>query len=466
MRKSEDLSSTSSEWMLANRPQIPAVQDSQGQQATVPSGPQASHSLVSGFLACAALVLGGAAGLLALRKRRSFELQEQTGLQKLGQATAGVLSASILAMHGLMPPVAYGQELLLQTPPPKTAPAKPAIRLTPSELSTVQLFQRNTPSVVYITNLQSVMRADPISPGSLNLQRTEIPRGSGTGFVWDDSGHIVTNFHVIAGATDLTVTTMDQAIYRARLVGADPDKDVAVLQVTDKDAIQKFRPVKVGSCSNLMVGQRVFAIGNPFGLDHTLTQGIVSGLGRVINSPSDGRPISGVIQTDAVVNPGNSGGPLLDVNGRVIGINSAILDPTQTGSYSGVSFAIPIDTVKGVVGQLLSFGRVLKPVLGISVAPDSILQSLNEKGVLVLGCAPGSPAARAGLHPSLRDQETGRMMLGDIITKFDDEKVDAADDLYSALDRHRPGDEVTITVVRADGMEKPKFLPLKVVLGE
>jgi S1-C subfamily serine protease len=373
-------------------------------------------------------------------------------LQKLGQNTAGVLSASLLAMNGLMPPVAYG--VVQEAPPP--------IVLTAEERSTVKLFKENTPSVVYVTNLATV--------GTLNsdfmLNLTEIPRGAGSGFVWDTKGHIVTNYHVIQGASDLKITTIDQSAYRAKVIGFDEDKDVAVLEVTDKEAIGKLRPVKAGTCRGLLVGQTVLAIGNPFGLDHTLTQGIISGLGRVITA-ENGRPITGVIQTDAAINPGNSGGPLLDSAGNVIGINSAILDPTGQGSSSGVGFAIPIDIVRSVVDQLLQYGRVLRPVLGITIAPDATLQSLREEGVLVLDVPAGSPADLAGLRKSERDEETGRLILGDIIIELEGRKISNSTDLFTAVDDFKPGDKVSLTVIRAQGYsDKPTKLKLQVTLGE
>ncbi|KAJ0254089.1 Protease Do-like 1 [Hirschfeldia incana] len=207
-------------------------------------------------------------------------------------------------------------------------------KLQTDELATVRLFQENTPSVVYITNL--AVRQD-----AFTLDVLEVPQGSGSGFVWDKQGHIVTNYHVIRGASDLRVTLADQSTYDAKVVGFDQDKDVAVLRIeAPKD---KLRPIPVGVSADLLVGQKVFAIGNPFGLDHTLTTGVISGLRREISSAATGRPIQDVIQTDAAINPGNSGGPLLDSSGTLIGINTAIYSPS--GASSGVGFSIPVDTV-------------------------------------------------------------------------------------------------------------------------
>ncbi|KAH7436182.1 hypothetical protein KP509_05G006800 [Ceratopteris richardii] len=207
-------------------------------------------------------------------------------------------------------------------------------RLQGDELATVQLFQENTPSVVYITNLAA--RRDVFT-----LDITEVPQGSGSGFIWDRDGHIVTNYHVIRGASDLRVTLGDQSMYDAKVIGFDRDKDVAVLQIDAPKSL--LRPIPVGSSADLLVGQKVYAIGNPFGLDHTLTTGVISGLRREISSASTGRPIQDVIQTDAAINPGNSGGPLLDSSGNLIGINTAIYSPS--GASAGVGFSIPVDTV-------------------------------------------------------------------------------------------------------------------------
>lgn len=242
--------------------------------------------------------------------------------------------------------------------------------LTKDEISTVNLFKQNTPSVVYITNLAS--KQDVFT---LNVE--QVPQGAGSGFIWDDKGHIVTNYHVLKNASDVRVTLQDQSVYEAKFIGADADKDVAVIQIeTDKP----LKPIKLGYSANLEVGQNVYAIGNPFGLDHTLTTGIISGLNREIASGNTGRPIENVIQTDAAINPGNSGGPLLDSSGTLIGINTAIY--SSTGTSSGVGFAIPSDTVQGIVEQLIQYGKILRPSLGISFAPDASVKQV---------CAPNRP---------------------------------------------------------------------------
>ncbi|XP_044465139.1 protease Do-like 1, chloroplastic isoform X2 [Mangifera indica] len=260
----------------------------------------------------------------------------------------------------------------------------PPRKLQTDELATVRLFQENTPSVVYITNLAA--RQDVFT-----LDVLEVPQGSGSGFVWDKDGHIVTNYHVIRGASDLKVTLADQSTYDAQVVGFDQDKDVAVLRIeAPKD---KLRPIPIGVSADLLVGQKVYAIGNPFGLDHTLTTGVISGLRREISSAATGRPIQDVIQTDAAINPGNSGGPLLDSSGSLIGINTAIYSPS--GASSGVGFSIPVDTVNGIVDQLVKYGRITRPILGIKFAPDQSVEQLGVSGVLVLDAPANGPAGKA-----------------------------------------------------------------------
>ncbi|KAJ6803291.1 protease Do-like 1, chloroplastic [Iris pallida] len=358
-------------------------------------------------------------------------------------------------------------------------------KLQTDELATVRLFQENTPSVVYITNL--AVRQD-----AFTLDVLEVPQGSGSGFVWDKDGHVVTNYHVIRGASDLRVTLADQSTYEAKVVGFDQDKDVAVLRIdAPKD---KLRPIPVGISADLLVGQKVFAIGNPFGLDHTLTTGVISGLRREISSAATGRPIQDVIQTDAAINPGNSGGPLLDSSGSLIGINTAIYSPS--GASSGVGFSIPVDTVGGIVDQLVRFGKVTRPILGIKFAPDQSVEQLGVSGVLVLDAPPNGPAGKAllgayvarpwgngllillvfvshniaghllhlsenahihgsyqGLQSTKRDSY-GRLILGDIITSINGKKVTNGSDLYRILDQCKVGDTVTVEVLRGDHKEK------------
>jgi S1-C subfamily serine protease len=309
--------------------------------------------------------------------------------------------------------------------------------LDADERATIQLFQRASPSVVFITTM--AVRRDLFS---FNL--LELPQGTGSGFIWSDQGYIVTNFHVLQGANSARVTLADQSSWEAQLVGIEPDKDLAVLKIDAPRA--RLRPLPIGSSRDLAVGQKVFAIGNPFGFDQTLTTGIISGLGREIRSVT-GRTIQGVIQTDAAINPGNSGGPLLDSRGRLIGVNTAIYSPS--GAYAGIGFAVPVDTVKRIVPQIIRYGRAIRPGLGIRVASDQLAARLGLQGVLVLDVPPGSAAARAGIRPTQYD-ERGIIRLGDIIIGIDEKPVQTSDELFHLLEEHQVGDTVIITVQRND----------------
>ncbi|EFJ23420.1 hypothetical protein SELMODRAFT_149210 [Selaginella moellendorffii] len=312
-------------------------------------------------------------------------------------------------------------------------------RFLSDELVTINLFRNSTPSVVYITNL--AVRRDAFTSDIM-----EVPQGSGSGFVWDKDGHIVTNYHVIRGASDLKITMGDQSTHEASIVGYDQDKDVAVLKI-DASSNKTLRPLPLGNSSELLVGQKVFAIGNPFGLDHTLTTGVISGLRREITSAANGRPIQDVIQTDAAINPGNSGGPLLDSSGNLIGINTAIYSPS--GASSGVGFSIPVDTVAGIVDQIIKYGKVTRPVLGISFAPDQSVEQLGVSGVLVLGASPDGPAGKAGLRSTTRDAY-GRLVMGDIIVSMNGQKISKGSDLYKILDACKVGQTVNLEVLRGE----------------
>jgi len=312
-------------------------------------------------------------------------------------------------------------------------PASP--QLSPDELATIKVFEKASQSVVYITN--TAMRRDFWS-----MNTFEVPQGSGSGFIWNHQGYIVTNFHVVYGADAVQVILEDQSSYDARIVGVDQDHDLAVLHI--RAPRKKLSPITIGSAKNLRVGQRVLAIGNPFGLDHTLTTGVVSALGRTIKSIND-RTIEGVIQTDAAINPGNSGGPLLDSTGRVIGVNTQIMSPS--GAFSGIGFAVPIDMINRVVPQIIKYGKVIRPGLGISLIADSIAARWGINGLVIARIQPGSPASRAGLQ-SIREIRGGRIRLGDIITKMDGESVREFDDLARILDHHKVGDRVTIEIQR------------------
>ena len=313
----------------------------------------------------------------------------------------------------------------------------PRGELSEDETSTINLFEHASPAVVFITSVS--LRRDRFS---LNLY--QIPSGTGSGFIWSDEGYIVTNYHVIHNAQGAEVTLSDGSTWHAKAIGVEPDKDIAVLKI---DAPKELlRPIAIGTSSDLRVGQKVLAIGNPFGLDQTLTTGVISGLGREIESLSR-RPIQGVIQTDAAINPGNSGGPLLDSAGRLIGVNTAIYSPS--GTYAGVGFAVPVDVVNRAVPQLITHGRVIKPGLGVEIAEDYMTRQLRiSRGVLIVKVNPGGGADKAGLLPNRRDNR-GRVTLGDVILSVDDLPVKDANSLYRLLDQHEIGDTVSVTVYRS-----------------
>ena len=321
--------------------------------------------------------------------------------------------------------------------------------LAADELANHELFKRVSPSVVHITSLGA--QRDLFS---MNVQ--QVPRGTGTGFVWDAAGHVVTNFHVIQGANGAKVTLADQSSYDAELVGYFADRDLAVLRIqAPKD---KLPPIALGSSRDLIVGQRVYALGNPFGLDQTLTVGIVSALNREIESFNN-RTIRGVIQTDAAINPGNSGGPLLDSAGRLIGVNTQIASPS--GASAGIGFAIPADEVNRIVPRLIRDGRFVRPTIGISAGPPGLQQALKlPRGVSLIDVGRGGPADRAGLQPFRRGQR-GEIVQGDVVTAVDDQPVADLDELLAQLERHQPGDTVTLTLWRAGQTRKQA-----VVLGK
>ena len=307
--------------------------------------------------------------------------------------------------------------------------------LSQEERNTIAVFEKAAKSVVYITN--TALRRDFWS-----LNTFEVPQGSGSGFIWSSKGYIVTNFHVVYGADSIQVVLDDQSTHAARVVGVDPDHDLAVLQI--KASKSQLKPLDIGNSKNLLVGQQVLAIGNPFGLDHTLTTGVVSALGRSIKSVND-RTIEGAIQTDAAINPGNSGGPLLNSAGKLIGVNTQIVSPS--GAFAGIGFAVPVGIVKRIVPQLIQYGKVIRPGLGISLIPDSIANRWGVTGVVVARIQPGSAAAKAGLK-SLEELRSGRIRLGDVIISIDGEPVRGYDDLARILDRHNVGDRIKLGLRR------------------
>src|SRR6266513_1022194 len=311
----------------------------------------------------------------------------------------------------------------------------PRGELSQGEKSTNGLFRQASPSVVHIT-------AITVQRDLFTLNVIQIPEGTGSGVVWDTNGNVITNFHVIQNADAAQVTLADQSNWKAQVVGAAPDKDLAVLRI-DAPA-SRLHPIPIGTSKDLQVGQSVYAIGNPFGLDQTLTTGVISALNREIESVTR-RPIQGVIQSDAAINPGNSGGPLLDSAGRLIGVNTAIYSPS--GTSAGIGFAIPVDTVNRIVPELIRSGKVTRPGLGVQIADEQIAQRLGVTGILIVDVTRGSAAAKAGIQPTRRDAE-GRLRLGDIITAMDGKKVESANDLYLLLEKYKIGDAVTVSLLR------------------
>jgi S1-C subfamily serine protease len=326
------------------------------------------------------------------------------------------------------------------TPNPDARPRAVTARgdLAADEKATIEIFERAKDSVVYISTRATVMDA-----WTRNV--FTVPRGTGSGFIWDDAGHVITNFHVIEGASEATVRLADGRSFRAALVGASPPHDIAVLRIGV--GFKRPPPVPIGTSHDLKVGQKVFAIGNPFGLDWTLTTGIVSALDRSLGTES-GRTIDHLIQTDAAINPGNSGGPLLDSAGRLIGINTAIFSPS--GAFAGIGFAVPVDTVNRVVPQLIAKGRYIRPALGIAV--DEALNArlarlLGVEGVVILQVLPDSPAAQAGLQPA-RIAPDGSLIPGDVIQAVNGKPVRSVGELFSRLDDHQVGEVVTLRLLR------------------
>ena len=305
-------------------------------------------------------------------------------------------------------------------------------QLGADEKATIAIFDATAKSVVHVTSLAT-------RKNQITLDVSEIPQGTGTGFVWDESGYIVTNFHVIGMGDRASVTLQDGTTYAATIVGGTPDKDLAVLHI-DAPA-SRLKKLAVGESSKLKVGQKVLAIGNPFGLDQTLTTGVISGLGREIKSVSN-RPIYDVIQTDASINPGNSGGPLLDSAGLLIGINTAIYSPS--GANAGIGFAVPVDTINAIIPQLMKYGKLQRPGLGINILADQIAAQKKLDGVVIIGVAPDGAADHAGVQGAQQTQDG--MVLGDIIVGLDGSEIHRSSDLFKALDAHKVGDAVDLSL--------------------
>ena len=347
-------------------------------------------------------------------------------------------AAQIDVRSGLNPITAPRTEL----PSTKRSTPGDASLYTPEETHTIKLFEGASPSVCYITT-----KTRQRSFWSYNI--TEVPSGSGSGFVWDREGHIITNYHVIKGATQAIVALGNGESYQASLVGIAKEKDLAVLKI--EAPANQLQPIPVGTSGNSRVGQSVYAIGNPFGLDQTLTTGVVSALDREINSQA-GVPIRGVIQTDAAINPGNSGGPLLDSRGQLIGVNTAIYSPS--GASAGIGFSIPVDVVRYVVPDLIRYGEVRRASIGASFRPQR-----RGNGLWFYELTPGGPAARYGLR-GVRPDGYGNYLPGDVLTGINGQGVSNTTELYLELEKYQPGQTVQLNILRD---ERP--LAVELVLG-
>ncbi len=313
--------------------------------------------------------------------------------------------------------------------------------LLASERNTISVFEKNVKSVVNVSNMK-LARTGFWS----HAQEIEVPAGAGSGFVWDDQGHIVTNFHVIQGGDSFIVSFhKDKETYEAEVVGVYPQKDIAVLKL--KKRPKKLFPIIPGKSNSLKVGQKAMAIGNPFGLDHTITSGIVSATERKIRGIG-GVTIHGMIQTDCSINPGNSGGPLYNSQGQVIGMNTMIY--SNSGSSAGVGFSVPVDSIKGIVPQLIKNGKVKRPGLGIGLLENRLKDYFEiRKGIVVKYVDPKSPAAKAGLKGMQRDRR-GRYIIGDILLSIDGKKVNNYDEIFNVLEKYKAGDKVKISYLRED----------------
>jgi len=311
--------------------------------------------------------------------------------------------------------------------------------LAEAEKTTIEIFEQSSPSVAYVTNSGYVRNT---FTGQIMLQ----PKGAGSGFVWDDAGHIVTNYHVIEGTDQQVVTLADQTSWDAVVVGYSKRHDLAILQISAPRS--KLVPIQIGRSDDLRVGQAVYAIGNPFGLDQTLTTGVISALRRDIQQ-SDGVVLRDMIQTDAAINPGNSGGPLIDSAGRLIGVNTAIYSPNQTSVNIGIGFAVPVDVVNTVVPQLIAHGREVRPWIGVGLLQTSdVRMPIEVEGLLIREVYPNSPAQKADLR-GIRISR-GRYILGDIILAIDGQSVADLDTFNDVMKKYKGGDTITLKIQRGN----------------
>lgn len=330
-------------------------------------------------------------------------------------------------------------------------PIKEASMLLESEKNSISVFQNTADSVVNVSNLRK-------TKGFFDMDATEIQAGMGSGLVWDNNGHVVTNFHVVEGGDAFIVSFReDKKQYRAKLVGGDPKNDLAVLKL--EEIPKNLKSIPRGDSKGLLVGQKALAIGNPLGLDHTLTTGSISALDRKIKGYG-GVSINGMIQTDASINPGNSGGALLDSQGRLIGINTMIFNAGGSQASAGLGFAIPVNIVKDVVPQLIQYGRVNRPGLGVAILEEQYAARFGlQEGVMVKFVDPKGPASKAGLQGITRDRR-GQYYIGDVIVGINSDDIKSYDDLYSVVNKYKIGDKIKVKIIR-DG--KPKIVNITLV---
>jgi S1-C subfamily serine protease len=333
----------------------------------------------------------------------------------------------------------------------ESAPKKESDMMLENERNSINIFQNVVDSVVNVSNMRKARTM-------FNMDATEVEAGMGSGFVWDKEGYIVTNFHVVDEGDSFLITFRnDKKQYRSKFVGADPKKDIAVLKLLEIP--KNLKPIVLGDSKNLQVGQKSLAIGNPLGFDHSLTTGTVSALERSIKGYG-GVSINGMIQTDAAINPGNSGGALLDSQGRIIGINTMIFNGGGASASAGLGFAIPIDSVKSVVPQIIKYGKVIRPGLGIAVLEDNYAARFGlREGVMIKFVDPKGPAAKAGLRGITRNRY-GEFYLGDIINAINSQPVKNYDDLFSIIDKYKIGDVVKVKIIRED---KESTIEIKLV---
>ena len=324
------------------------------------------------------------------------------------------------------------------------APKNEVSMLLENEKNSISVFQNTADSVVNVSNLRK-------NRGFFDMDATEVQAGMGSGLVWDNNGHIVTNYHVVEGGDAFTISfRQDKKQYRAKLIGGDPNNDLAVLKL--EEIPKNLKSIPRGDSKSLLVGQKALAIGNPLGLDHTLTTGSISALDRKIKGYG-GVSINGMIQTDASINPGNSGGALLDSLGQLIGINTMIFNAGGSQASAGLGFAIPVNIVKDVVPQLIQYGKVNRPGLGVAILEQQFAARFGViEGVMIKFVDPKGPAAKAGLQGITRDRR-GQYYSGDLIVGINSDPVKTYDDLYSNINKFKIGDNIKVKIIR-DGKEK------------